>query len=329
MRRTEIAVGAIAVFAFVLGATTPAHAVSKCTAAKLKAAGKNIWKGLKCDAKAEATGTAGYGEICEARPDLALATAFGKAERKGTCDGDAPTVHDLIETCETSAISAVGASDGSPTKSKCDAKKIKAMGKKAKRKLRCLSKQAAKGTDPTLCLSNADSKFSTAIGKLVLATDCSNTSTAAALETVVDDNCVTPIRDLIFPPACTPTDFTFTMNSSGGSAFHQSRWPGGTDTQGSANCGVTVNRPSGKVTTVGRLGDQWTIASWTPGFALCILTGGCVEHGAYSVCTNCDGVDTPSKCPPLGIADCTSNRPSCTTGLNGNATDTAHVQCVP
>jgi hypothetical protein len=323
MRRTEIVVGAIAVFAFVLGATTSAHAVSKCTAAKLKAAGKNIASGLKCDAKAEAKGTTGGGATCELNPDDALPTAFTNAEKDGTCDGDATTVHDLIEACETSAISAVGASDGSPTKSICDEKKIKAMGEKAKRKLICLSKEAA-------CLSNAEIKFSTAIGKLASATDCSNASTVTTLEAVVDNNCVTPITNLIFPPLCTTTDFTFTMSSSGGSALQQSRWPGGTATQGSAHCGVTVNRPSGAITTVGLLGNQWTIASFTSGFSLCTLAGGgCATHGSLSTCTSCDGVDTPSKCPPLGIADCTNNRPSCTTGLNGNATDSAHVHCVP
>src|SRR5262249_25017246 len=37
----------------------------------------------------------------------------------------------------------------------------------------------------------------------------------------------------------------------------------------------------------------------------------------------------PSSCPPLGIPNCTDKRPSCSTGLNGNATDSAQVHCVP
>jgi hypothetical protein len=29
------------------------------------------------------------------------------------------------------------------------------------------------------------------------------------------------------------------------------------------------------------------------------------------------------------VPNCTNNRPSCDVGLNGNASDTAHVHCVP
>jgi hypothetical protein len=78
---------------------------------------------------------------------------------------------------------------------------------------------------------------------------------------------------------------------------------------------------------VGSLGNSWTINTFTSGFSSCILTGGCNAHGG--TCTACDGVDAPSSCPPLGISNCTNNRPSCSTGLNGDASDTAHVHCVP
>src|SRR5262249_45829679 len=69
------------------------------------------------------------------------------------------------------------------------------------------------------------------------------------------------------------------------------------------------------------------IASVTSGFSICSLTGDCNAHGG--TCTGCVGVDAPSSCPPLGIPDCTNDRPSCTTGLNGDATASAHVHCDP
>ena len=127
--------------------------------------------------------------------------------------------------------------------------------------------------------------------------------------------------------ACTATDFTFTVNSSGGGVFTDSQWPGGTATQGAAPCEVTVNQPSGDIVLVGTLGDSWSIESFTSGFSSCILTGGCNANGG--TCTACNGVDAPSSCPPLGIPNCTSNRPSCSTGLNGNASANAHVHCDP
>ena len=96
--------------------------------------------------------------------------------------GSATTVHGLVETCESAALGAVGANDANPVASKWDSKKTAAMGKKAASKLNCLAIQAAKGTHPTACLSKANVKFSTAIGKAVTTRDCSNASDATALE---------------------------------------------------------------------------------------------------------------------------------------------------
>jgi hypothetical protein len=202
-------------------------------------------------------------------------------------------------------------------------------GKKAAAKLNCLAKQASKGTDPTACLSKANVKFSTAIGKAVTAGGCSNASDATALEPVVDNSCLTPVMNEVFPPPCPTTTFDFTVNSSGGGLVTDSSWPGGDVSQGTGNCTVTVTQPSGDVVLVGTLGDSWQVKSFGSGFSSCVLSGACQTHGGGSTCTNCTGVDTPSSCPPLGIAVCNTNRPSCTTGLNGNASASAHVLCSP
>ena len=116
------------------------------------------------------------------------------------------------------------------------------------------------------------------------------------------------------------------MTSSSGGLFSDAQWPGGQVTQcASPSCCVTVNRPSGDIVLVGTTGDAWTIASST-GYGACVFTIGCSTNGG--TCTSCNGVDAPSSCPPAGIPNCTSNRPSCSAGLNGSASDTAHVQCV-
>ena len=80
------------------------------------------------------------------------------------------------------------------------------------------------------------------------------------------------------------------------------------------------------VVIVGTLGDPWAIAT-VAGYASCTFTGGCATNGG--TCTSCKGVDAPSQCPLAGIPNCTSNRPSCSAGLNGTAIGSAHVQCVP
>src|SRR5262249_27583805 len=127
-------------------------------------------------------------------------------------------------------------------------------------------------------------------------------------------------------PGCVVTTFDFTINSSGGGPVSDSHWDDGTISQGTAPCSVTVKAPSGDIVLVGDLGDHWTISS-IGSFSSCAFTGSCNSHGG--TCTNCTGVDAPSSCPPPGIPNCTNNRPSCSAGLNGNASDTAHVQCLP
>src|SRR5262249_21680447 len=153
MTRTELVATAAAVFGLVLGTTSPAGALSRCTAAKLKAAGKDIQGGVQCDSKAQKKCTAGGGGSCEAEADCALVTAFTKADVTGPCMGSATTVHGLVETCESAALGAVGANDANPVASTCDSKKTAAMGKKAAGKLMCLAIQATNGTDPTACLN--------------------------------------------------------------------------------------------------------------------------------------------------------------------------------
>ncbi len=128
-------------------------------------------------------------------------------------------------------------------------------------------------------------------------------------------------------PLCAAHGFQFTMTSTTGGLVSDAHWPGGQDTQcASPGCCVTVGRPSGDVVLVGSLGDHWTVAG-VSGFSSCTLTGGCATNGG--TCTSCNGVDAPTSCPLFGIPNCTGNRPSCSAGLNGSATDTAHVQCAP
>ncbi len=125
---------------------------------------------------------------------------------------------------------------------------------------------------------------------------------------------------------CPNQTFNFTMTSSSGGLLSDAQWPGGLTQQcATPGCCVTLQRPSGDVVIVGTLGDRWLISAFT-GYASCSFTSGCATNGG--TCSSCNGVDAPSSCPPVGIPNCTSNRPSCSAGLNGSATDTAHVQCV-
>src|SRR5262249_37566199 len=151
--------------------------------------------------------------------------------------------------------------------------------------------------DPTACLNKADARFCTAISTAGTAGYCSHASGATAPE-AVDDSCLTPVRNEVFPPPCVTTTFDFTVNSSGGGPFTNSSWPGGDASQGTGNCTVTVTRPSGDIVQTGLTADHWQIKSFGPGFSSCGFSGAFQTHGPTGTCTNCTGVATPSPLPP-------------------------------
>jgi hypothetical protein len=299
---------------------TPAQ---KCAATKRKLAAKKF-KGLtSCDAKAVGKGVA-IDQDCVAKAKLSFTNAWAKAEAKGGCfsTGDATAIENKVDA-EDSNLQTILQVNGAA--SKCTSGKFKDSGKKSSCKLACYAKAATSGTPvDTACLDKCTIKFGAACTKDESKGDCHTTGDCGTVETSIDAFTADVAAEL--PTGCVVTTFDFTINSSGGGPFSDSQWPGGTITQGTAPCTVTVQAPSGDVVLVGAIGDSWSITGKT-GFSSCALTGSCNTNGG--TCTNCTGVDAPSSCPPLGIPNCTVNRPSCSTGLNGNATDAAHVQCLP
>ena len=221
---------------------------------------------------------------------------------------------------------------------KCEAGAAKAEGKLIACILKCHASRAsgklADDTAEDACektLSTGKScaqVFAASIAKLSGCPSCINGTTmanfAGTMEALVDGG-----NSMIYcggAPTCTLTIFNFSVNSSGGGPLTDSSWDDGSMTQPSvgAACSVTVKAPSGDIVLVGTLGDAWSVTGFT-GFSGCVLTGGCNANGG--TCTSCNGVDAPSSCPPLGIPSCTDDRPSCSTGLNGNASASAHVTC--
>jgi hypothetical protein len=158
-------------------------------------------------------------------------------------------------------------------------------------------------------------------------TTTTTTSTSTTTTTTSTTTTTTTTTSTTSTTLCPAQVFNVTMTSSTGGLFTNAQWPGGLVQQCSTpGCCVTMLRPSGDVVLVGTLGDPWAIAG-VNGYSSCSFTSGCATNGG--TCTSCNGVDAPTQCPLLGIPNCTSNRPSCSAGLNGTAIDAAHVQCVP
>jgi hypothetical protein len=72
---------------------------------------------------------------------------------------------------------------------------------------------------------------------------------------------------------------------------------------------VSVSFPTGNVEVVGLTGDSFSIVG-SQGFSGCSL----------------NSCSVPS-CPPAGVGSCTSNRPSCSAGLNGSGQASIVAAC--
>jgi len=123
----------------------------------------------------------------------------------------------------------------------------------------------------------------------------------------------TPIADK------TPIDFTFTVSSSKAGPFTQASWPGGSETRGSGNNFLTVNKPSGVVNGVVAGIRGWGGFSFT-GFSDCKLI--------VVNLPNCNGLTAATPRVDVG------NFPACSNALasfgeSGIATDTAVFRCTP
>lgn len=116
---------------------------------------------------------------------------------------------------------------------------------------------------------------------------------------------------------CGTQDFTFTVNSNNGGAFDSAEWPGGTQSQTSApGCSVTIQNPNNNIDTVCTTANPFAVQSFA-GFSNCFGSGG--EDG--------DGCE-PQSCPPAGIGQCCSGRPSCSSAVNGSGSARYRVHCV-
>jgi hypothetical protein len=195
---TALALGVVGL-TMVVGAGD-AQAISKCTAANLKNAGKLAAKRTSCRQKAVVKNDFTALATCDSDNVAKFDAAWAKAITKGDCRTDTSnTARDAVKALVSTLISDLNADlcDAGDCSthgavSKCTAARWKAAGKKAYAKSKCLSKNAAKGLgiDPT-CLQKAEDKFSNGVDaayeKAVSKADCETATPGATVETTIDD----------------------------------------------------------------------------------------------------------------------------------------------
>jgi len=175
-----------------------------CAKKKLGATGKKVSDKLKCHATA-AGKAVGVDVACLAKAEGKFASAFTKAEAKGGCPttNDAASVESLVDDCVNAVQTALGTS---LQKNPCLKAKLTAAAKKAASKLQCSATAASKGrtADPA-CLAKAEATFAKSFPKREAKGGCVTTGDVAAVEAIVDDQCVAPLVGALPLPTVTPT----------------------------------------------------------------------------------------------------------------------------
>lgn len=187
--------------ALLLAAGTARAQANKCTAAKLKCAGKKASGLLNCHSKAETKGTAvdpGCTQKAIDKFGAGPKSCMQKALTKGACvvpGDDTATMEAKVDAAVLDIVTELDPGYPTPAQSTCSAAKKKAAGKKISSKLGCYSKAKTKGVavDPA-CLTTAEGKFNTSWGTAESKADClAPTGDLAAIEGKVDDL----VRDVV------------------------------------------------------------------------------------------------------------------------------------
>jgi hypothetical protein len=178
------AAGTFLVAALVLSAGTAR--ADKCTSLRLKAIAKKEAGLLTCESKVAQKGDPSLLAPCQNKVLAKFATSFAKS---GTCSGVQSDSEAIADDCRDKVRAALP--DGTATASNCEAKRLKAAGKKAEKKLLCYSKAVKKGVavDSAAggCLDKASAQFVESFNKV---TGCTGDGQAANVETIVDTECV-------------------------------------------------------------------------------------------------------------------------------------------
>ncbi|HJW68119.1 MAG TPA: hypothetical protein VJ829_02045 [Candidatus Binatia bacterium] len=185
LRSCLAAAASIIAATIVLSAATAQ--ADKCTSLRLKAIAKKEAGLLTCESKVAQKGDPSLLTACRDKVLTKFSTSFAKS---GTCQGLQADSESIADDCRDKVRAALP--DGTATASKCEAKRLKAAGKKAEKKLLCYSKAAKKGVavDSAAggCLDKASAQF---VKSFESVSGCTgDDGQTASVETIVDTECV-------------------------------------------------------------------------------------------------------------------------------------------
>jgi hypothetical protein len=179
-----------------------------CSAAKIKAAGKDVYARSKCEQRALRS-DAVVDPTCLAAADRRCSTAFDTAEAAGGCadDGDAATVASLVAACVDGFVADTSGAG------RCRGAKVRTTGKRVMDELGCHRRGMLQGLAASpLCLERAATKFALAFAKA----DSLDSCTGAADELATSaETCVGQVMAPIVTTTTPSTTTTTTLPPAG------------------------------------------------------------------------------------------------------------------
>ena len=322
---------ALGVLASVLLAYGSARA-DKCVGLKVKAIGKKEASLLTCQSKVATKGTMDVQPVCDAAAVMKFNSNF---ERAGACGTPSANMcEDLADACRDQVRAALPDGDGT-NPSKCEAKRLKAAGKKASSKLNCYAKASTKATGvDSACLAKADIKFSKDFSKV---SGCSGDGQFASVESVIDTYCVDALVTAdgqgMVTGICPPSGSTSTTMSATTSTTATSSTDAGSTTTSTTTTTATTGSTASSSTTTSSASTTSTSSPPTcdvcaQGPALdpsCDPCAAIVCANNSSCCTDAwDDLCVAEACTFCNVpcAGTPCGAPSCTDSIqNGNETD--------
>jgi len=158
---------------------------SRCTVTKLSGAARKVDSKLACYASAALRGTS-VDAMCIGKAEQRFDDAFDRAENAPPCFvfGDAGAVETTIDAAVGGIVTAL---DVSAPADLCASRKIREAGKKARRRLACQRRGAARGDEPDQsCLDRATTYFAQNYAQIEARLTCATTGDVGAIEAAVD-----------------------------------------------------------------------------------------------------------------------------------------------
>lgn len=207
-RGVRMLVAFVVVAGFAASTFAAATPTARCSAAKRRGAGRNIFAKLACYSRG--TIKPPVSQPCLLRAEIKLQGVFGRADAHGPCPGSLAETEAIVDSGVAALRAALPAGD------LCGAAKLRATGRAAADQMNCWAKDLNKAIATGPCLQAALFKLGAAFTKAGVCLGDAGTAIQ-----VITAQCITPLLNGVSPTS------TVTTTSTSSSSTTSTSLPGG------------------------------------------------------------------------------------------------------